>query len=151
FTVPINEKVDLLSRATLAMKHGAPLIRRAEARMGWTRQRKLLVTSDGTDIEQNFVFGGAGMNCVAVATDGRTQRRSYPTFNDGEAGQGGYERVAKLDMVGNAERVREEAVALLTAEPVPVGKRTVILESSQLALQVHESCGHPTELDRAFG
>jgi TldD protein len=151
FAVPLDEKVDLLARATRSLLgKGAP-VRRAEARMGWTRQRKVLVTSDGVDVQQTIVFGGAGMFCVAIGTDGRAQRRSYPTYQDGEAGQGGYERIARLGLDSQTERVREEAIALLTADPLPVGKRTVILESSQLALQVHESCGHPTELDRAFG
>ena len=54
-------------------------------------------------------------------------------------------------MTDAAEIVRDEAVALLKAEPLPAGKRVVILEGSQLALQVHESCGHPAELDRALG
>jgi TldD protein len=151
FAVPLDEKIELLSRATLAMLAGGAPVRRAEARMGWTRQRKLLVTSEGTDVEQHFTYGGAGMNCVAVGVDGRTQRRSHPTFSDGEAGQGGYERVARIDLLGHAERVREEAIALLTAPPLEAGRKTLLLESSQLALQIHESCGHPTELDRALG
>jgi TldD protein len=151
FAVPLDAKVDLLARATRGMLAGGAPVRRAEARMGWTRQRKVLVTSDGTDVEQTFTYGGAGMHCVAVGGDGRTQRRSYPTFMDGEAGQGGYERVARIDLPGNAERAREEAIALLSAPPLEAGRRTVILESSQLALQIHESCGHPAELDRALG
>jgi TldD protein len=53
--------------------------------------------------------------------------------------------------VGNAERVADEAVALLTAEPCPEKTTSLILDGSQLALQIHESCGHPTELDRVFG
>ena len=151
FEVSLDEKIDLLVRATDALRGLDGAIRRSEARMGWTRQRKILLTSDGTDVEQTFTFGGAGMNCVAVGADGRTQRRSYPTYSDGEAGQGGYERVLRLGLVEEAERVRVEAIELLSADPLPAGRRTVILESSQLALQVHESCGHPTELDRAFG
>ncbi len=152
FAVPLDEKIDLLTRATEALRgRDAGPVRRTEARMGWTRQRKRLLTTEGTDVEQVFTFGGAGMNCVAIADDGRTQRRSYPTYMDGEAGQGGYERVERMHLVEAAERTRAEAIELLHAEPVSSGKRTVILESSQLALHIHESCGHPTELDRALG
>ncbi len=151
FSVPLDAKIELLTRATAALRARGKPIHRAEARMGWTRARKILVTSDGVDVEQKFTFGGAGMNCVARGGDGAVQQRSHPTRADGEAGQGGYERIERIDWIGNAERVAEEVSELLRAEPMPAGRRTLIIESSQLALQVHESCGHPTELDRAYG
>ena len=56
-----------------------------------------------------------------------------------------------MDLPGNAQRIAEEAVALLTAEECPSGPMTLLIESSQMALQVHESCGHPIELDRVLG
>ena len=59
--------------------------------------------------------------------------------------------VRGLDLEGNAERTAAEAVELLTAPPLPAGTRTILLHPSQLYMQVHESCGHPTELDRALG
>src|SRR5439155_20399626 len=55
------------------------------------------------------------------------------------------------DLVGHAGSYAEEAVALLSAPQCPSGKTTIILDPSQLYLQIHESCGHPTELDRVFG
>ncbi len=151
FAVSLDAKIDLLTRACDALRAGSPLIRRAEASMLWTRQRKRLLTTDGVDVEQRLVWGGAGMQCVAVGDDGRVQRRSFPAGEDGDVGQGGYERIASIALVVEAERIRDEAIALLRAEPVPAGRRTIIFESSQLALQIHESCGHATELDRIFG
>jgi TldD protein len=59
--------------------------------------------------------------------------------------------VTDADFAGNAERVAEEAVALLSADVCPSKETTLILDGSQLALQIHESCGHPSELDRVFG
>ena len=56
-----------------------------------------------------------------------------------------------MDLKGHAGRVGEEAVALLTAPQLPPGRRTLVLDPSMLYLQIHESCGHPTELDRVFG
>jgi TldD protein len=53
--------------------------------------------------------------------------------------------------MANVDRVADEATALLSAPPCPSGARDLVLESSQVALQIHESCGHPTELDRALG
>jgi TldD protein len=152
FAVALEEKIDLLVRATDAARRGAPAVRRAEAKMSWVRVRKALVTSDGTEVVQRFVYGGAGLSCFAVGDDGRSQRRSLPASMDGEAGQGGYERVDAMDLLSVAERAREESVALLKAPVLDArSDATVILESSQLALQVHESCGHPCELDRAYG
>lgn len=151
FEVPLDQKLaDLIGPSRVLLARGAP-VRHAEAHMGWTRQRKHLLTTDGVDVSQDITFGGLGMQCVAVGADGRAQRRSFPTAQDGDAWQGGYERVAALDFTGAAEVVREEACALLDAPQMPAGARTVILEGSQLALQIHESCGHPTELDRALG
>jgi len=119
--------------------------------MDWTRMHKRLLTTEGTDTRQTFTYGACGMMCFAVDDAGNAQRRSYPTWQGGDGFQGGYERVQALDLVGNFDRIADEAIALLTAPPCPSGARDVILESSQMALQIHESCGHPTELDRALG
>ena len=64
---------------------------------------------------------------------------------------GGFEAVRAMDLPGNAQRIAEEAVALLSAEECPSGPMTLVIDSSQMALQVHESCGHPIELDRVLG
>ncbi len=149
FEVPIEERLALLDAASRALM--GEKIRSADARMEWTRIEKHLVTTEGTSVTQRFTYGSCGMSAVAVGDDGRAQRRSYPSWLGGDGFQGGYEKLDELDFVGNAPRVRDEAIALLTAPPCPEGTRDVILESSQLALQIHESCGHPTELDRALG
>ncbi|HBC46124.1 MAG TPA: peptidase C69, partial [candidate division Zixibacteria bacterium] len=105
---------------------------------------------EGAFIEQTIVESGGGYE--ATATDkGDVQKRSYPNSHRGDFRCAGYEFIRELDMSGNAERVAEEAVALLAAPPCPVGKTDVIIMGDQMALQVHESCGHPTELDRALG
>ena len=92
---------------------------------------------------------GAGLEANAIEGD-EHQRRSYPD-NGGAWASAGYEYVRAMDLAGNAERVASEAVELLSAPPLPAGTRTILLHPSQLYMQVHESCGHPTELDRAFG
>ncbi len=51
----------------------------------------------------------------------------------------------------NARRIAEEAVALHKADQCPEGTFDIILDSSQLGLQIHESVGHPIELDRVLG
>jgi TldD protein len=78
------------------------------------------------------------------------ERRSYPQA-DGFFLARGYEFIEEIPWLENATRIGEEAVALLTADRCPAGEYDIILEGSQLGLQIHESCGHPTELDRAIG
>src|SRR5262249_6455370 len=151
FTVPVGRKLeDLVPVVEALLKGGAP-IRNAIAETTWTRVRKVLATSEGTRVDQSFVYGGAEMNAVAIGDDGSSQRRSYTSSHGGDTAPGGYERLASMHLLEEAPRVREEAIALLSAPPLQAGNRPVILESSQLALQIHESCGPPTELDRALG
>lgn len=151
FTVPLETKLQDLAAPVAALLAGGAPIRSAEAWMTFTRVEKLLLTTEGTDVEQRLVYGGAGMQAIAVGDDGRAQRRSHPASAGFEQLQAGYEVVARRELLANAPRVRAEATELLGAPPCPAGTREVILGSSQLALQIHESCGHPTELDRALG
>lgn len=151
FEVSLERKLADLSGPEAEVRRGGAPIHSAEAWMHWTEMEKLLVTSEGTDVSQKFVYGGVGLQAIAVGPDGAMQRRSYPGFPGSEGLQGGYEIVARTDLAGAAPRIRSEAIELLGAEPCPEGIRDVILGSNQMALQIHESCGHPTELDRALG
>jgi TldD protein len=151
FTVPLETKLAALDGPERALRSGDARLKSAEAWMSWTRQRKRLVTTEGTDVDQTFTFGTCGMHVFTLGDDGVSQRRSFPTYQGTDGFQGGYERVARVDLPGAVDQVKDEALALLTAPPCPAGTRTVLLESSQVALQIHESCGHPTELDRALG
>jgi TldD protein len=150
-SISLERKLADLSEPEAELRKGGSPIHSTEAWMHWTELEKLLLTSEGTDVWQRFVFGGAGLSCIAVSSDGRMQRRSYPGFPGSEALQAGYEVVARAGLGEAAARVRQEAIELLDADPCPEGHRDIILGSNQLALQVHESCGHPTELDRALG
>jgi TldD protein len=151
FTVPLEKKLATLDGPARALRAGDSRLISAEAWMDWTRQRKHLLTTEGTDVAQTFTFGACGMHVFALGEDGVSQRRSYPTWQGGDGFQAGWERVGALDLPGNVDRVRDEALSLLAAPPCPSGTRTLLLESSQMGLQIHESCGHPTELDRALG
>ncbi len=151
FAILIEEKLAELEKAVAALLKGGKPIRSAEAWMGWTRVYKRLISTEGTDTSQSFTYGACGMQVVAGDDAGATQTRSYPTNEGSEGFQGGYERVRALDLMGHTEEIRDEAIALLTAPPCPEGTRDLLVESSQMALQIHESCGHPAELDRALG
>jgi TldD protein len=151
FAVPLADKLALLHAATDALRAGAGTrARSASAHLGARRQRKLTATSDGTSVEQTLVHAGGGMK-LSVADGDEVAHRTYPLELDGGVAAGGWEVVEALDLVGNAPRIADEALALLTAPPCPAGETTLILDTPQLALQIHESCGHPTESDRAFG
>jgi TldD protein len=148
FSVPLDEKLRILLEADAGMAGVAGLSLR-EASMEWSRERKTFASTEGARLEQELVEVGAGMEASAV-NESEQQVRSYPQAG-GQVVTAGFEAVRALDLPGNAQRIAEEAMALLDAPQCPSGEMTVILESSQLANQIHESCGHPIELDRVLG
>jgi TldD protein len=149
FTVPLEDKLALLLDADKAMRE-VPGIRVAIAEINLVREEKWFASMEGADIVQARIQSGGMIQAIAEG-DGEVQRRSYPSSLDGDNANCGWEFVEEMDLPGNARRIAEEAAALLKADPCPSKVTTLILEGSQLALQVHESCGHPTELDRVFG
>jgi TldD protein len=149
FTVPLERKLGLLIDANRIMRE-VPGVRVATGQLNLVREEKWFASSDGASIAQTRIQSGGMIQAMAEG-DGEIQRRSYPSSLDGDNANRGWEFVESLDLAGNARRTAEEAAALLTADPCPSKVTTLILEGSQLALQVHESCGHPTELDRVFG
>ncbi len=146
--VSLAEKVELCLRAEEALEHADVKVRQASVRA--LREQKFLQTSDGAEIEQELVECGGGIDAIAVG-DGMYQIRSYPSAHGGSSAQGGWEFVEGLGLEREAPRVAEQAAALLSADECPSTITTVILDSEQAALQVHESVGHPTELDRVYG
>ena len=149
FTVPLSEKVDLLLRADQGMGSVKRVTVR-EGSMEFIRQRKLFASTEGALTEQELYESGAGIEATATSPD-EVQNRSYPNSFGRHQGSGGYEYVTGLELDRHGQRIAEEAVALLSAPLCPSGVKTLILDGSQTALQIHESCGHPTELDRVFG
>jgi TldD protein len=149
FKVSLDDKIALLLRATETMV-GAPNIVMAEANSYCQREEKLFVSTEGSEINQTLYETGCGIEATAV-DEGEVQRRSYPNSVGRHQGTEGWEFVERWDLPGNAQRVADEAAALLRAKPCPSGVTTVILDGSQVALQIHESCGHAIELDRVLG
>jgi len=148
FQVPLEEKIGLLMKAVEAMKGDE--IKVAEGSLAFDRTWKLFLNTEGAEIDQVITQSGGGI--VATASDGQqVQKRSYPNSSGGDLATKGYEFIRNLRLAENAARVKEEAIALLSAPECPEGEMDVIIGGSQLALQVHESCGHPTELDRVLG
>jgi TldD protein len=151
FEVPLDRKLADLEAALEALRQGQPAaITSVAALMRWHRTRKGFASSEGSRTDQTLVFGGAGIKVVARDDDGSVQR-TWPMDFDGGLGAQGYEIVSELALVDSGHRLREEILELLAAPPCPAGTTTLILDTPQLALQIHESCGHPTESDRAMG
>lgn len=148
FAVSDEEKIAVLmdsARKMLRVK-GVTVTR---GHLSFVKEHKLFVSSEGSEIEQTFIRSGCEI--AATARDDEDQQvRSYPTAF-GQVENAGWEMVRRWDLPGNAERIAQEAVALLTAPQCPAGTFDIILDGSQVGLQIHESCGHPSELDRALG
>jgi len=149
FEVGLDGKIDLLVRACQEMQ-SAGEVKQVHGSLAVFHTTKGFWSTEGAALTQSFHEAGGGIEAIAVR-NGLTQNRSYPNSFGGDHRQAGWEYVESLDLAGNARRVGEEASALLSADDCPEGELDIILESSQLALQVHESCGHPTELDRVMG
>jgi TldD protein len=149
FAIPVSSCLDLLLKADAELRRvqGVTL---AECAMDFRHLEQLFLSSTGSDIFQSKTQTGAGF--VATSFSGNEiQKRSYPNSFGGQYQTKGYELVEELDLVGHAPRIAEECVALHHADQCPAGVRDIILGGSQLGLQIHESVGHPIELDRVLG
>jgi TldD protein len=149
FQIPVERQIDVLLAADQAMRRvkGVTL---AEGAMSFKRIEQLFVSSIGSSIHQIKMQSGAGIAATAFAGS-EIQKRSYPNSFGGQHALQGYELVEALDLPGHAEQIAEECVALHSAAQCPEGTGTIILGGSQLGLQIHESIGHPIELDRVLG
>ncbi len=149
FTVPVSACLDLMLKvdAELRRVSGVTL---AETLMDFRRIDQLFLSSPGSEVHQVKTQTGAGIAATSFAGN-EIQKRSYPSSFGGQYQSRGYELVEELDLLANAPRIAEEAAALHRCDQCPAGVKDVILDSSQLGLQIHESIGHPTELDRVLG
>ncbi|MEA2460380.1 MAG: TldD protein, partial [Actinomycetota bacterium] len=149
FSVSLEEKVATLAEATGIMER-VNGVKTSRGTMDLLKQRSWFVSSEGSDIDQTVIHTGAGIEATAVS-EGEIQTRSYPGSFRGHLEAAGYEVVDRMDLAAHAQRTAEEAVQLLRADECPSTTTTVVLDGHQVMLQVHESVGHPTELDRVLG
>jgi len=149
FAVPLDEKVGLLMEASGNMQR-VQGVSFAEAMLDLYRRRTAFASSEGAAIEQTILNSGGGIEATAIR-DGEVQRRSFPSSFRGCLKAAGYEHIRTLGLTEQAERIGREAVELLSAKECPSEVTTVVLDGDQVMLQVHESVGHPLELDRVLG
>lgn len=152
FTVSLDEKIGLLMKVDAEIRR-VKGVKVARGEMAFVRENKEFESTEGSQVKQEIVESGCGISAIATNLEsGEVQIRSYPNSVGRHQQTRGYEFVLDQKLPENAARVGEEAVALLSADQCPsYAATTVILDSSQVALQVHESCGHPIELDRVLG
>jgi TldD protein len=149
FTISVEQNLELLLKIDSELRSVAG-VTLAETNMNFRREEQWFVSSEGASIHQKKYTTGVGYAAFAFAGS-EIQKRSYPNSYGGQWQNKGYELIRELKLVENARRVAEEAVALLKADQCPEGVFDMILDGSQLGLQIHESIGHPIELDRVLG
>jgi TldD protein len=150
FECPLEEKLDVLVRASRTLKEYSPLIKASYGYYHGFKENKLFMSTEGAEISQHITWCGGGLTAIAVK-NGEMQSRSYPSAFRGDYATSGYEFFESLVLTDHAKEVGKELMNLFEAEKAPPGETDLILTGDQLALQTHESCGHPTELDRALG
>jgi TldD protein len=149
FSTSVEQNLELLLKIDqeLMAVQGVTL---AESNLHFGRYEQWFYSTEGSDIHQTRHITGAGYTALSFQGN-EIQKRSYPNSFGGQYQNKGYELIAELKLLENARRIGEEAVALHQANQCPQGEMTLVLGSSQLGLQIHESIGHPIELDRVLG
>ena len=149
FSIPVDRNLAALLAVDAELRRN-PAISLAETAMRFVRQRQVFASTPGSLIDQTRTTSGAGFSALCYK-NGEIQKRSFPNSVGGQHQLKGYELVGGLDLLRHAPRIAEEAVELHSAPQCPEGEFDLILDSSQLGLQIHESIGHPIELDRVLG
>ena len=148
FSVPVADKAELLLTINeKLLAHGAQGVKKASSFLQSSREDKVFASTEGSLIEQTIYRSYPGFDCTAIA-GGDAQSRSYerPPMNIG------YEHINPDDLLSQVERVAAEAIEKVSAPTVPAGIcKSLILMPTNLYLTIHESVGHPTELDRVYG
>ena len=147
FDVPMAEKLDLLHRATAQVKKNQRVFSGA-ASLNLRSEDKYFASTEGSSIQQ-FLLQIYG-NVEATAVDRQNNISRNRSYSPTQA-SAGWEYVPEMNLEENAQRIREEVVEHLSAPAVTAGKKDLLLMPSHLMLTIHESVGHPTELDRALG
>ena len=149
FSTSIEQNLELLLAVDKELR-AVQGITLAETNLSFRRYDQWFFSSEGSSIHETKITTGAGYAAYSFAGS-EISKRSYPNSFGGQYQNKGYELIQELRLVENARRIAEDAVALHKADQCPQGIFTIVLDSSQLGLQIHESVGHPIELDRVLG
>ena len=145
FLVSIDQKIGLLLEITAALRKNSG-VQKANALMSLRKTKRFFANTEGTNLESLVLTTSAQYQATAVGNGDAKSRIYAPPPRTM-----GYENIAAEDLLQNTERVAEQAVEHLRAPSCPVGPKDLILDPLNLALTIHESVGHATELDRVLG
>ncbi len=145
--IPLAQKIDLLKAENAKLKTD-PRIVDWQATLWHTKKEQLYLTADGGRVWQEFRYLIPGMG-VTANEKGETVSRNFGGFDLGR--QGGWEVIDEIRFTEHAKTIAAEVLELLAAPNCPTGRMHVLLDADQMYLQIHESIGHPLELDRILG
>ncbi|HEY3268948.1 MAG TPA: TldD/PmbA family protein [Armatimonadota bacterium] len=145
FAVPIAEKTGLLLDINRGLLSHAG-IKKAMAWMMLKQDDRSIATSEGSWLTSSVVTSAAGYWATAVGNNDARSRSYIPVPLTA-----GWENIDAADLLANTDRVAEQAIEHLSAPDCPQGRFDLVLDPGHIALTIHESVGHPTELDRALG
>ena len=149
FTVPLADKIAFLADLDNAMA-AYEGINTQSCFASFRKLEKWFFSSEGSELYQNIIQTGAGMSLGQAKSRRERAERSFPRPS-GQYELKGFELLGELDMKGQIPRLVEEVGLLLAAPPCPEKTTTLVLAGDILSLVIHESIGHPLELDRVFG
>ncbi len=145
FEVPLEEKCDLLVRLCEKV-HEQESVIRSNGRLWTQRDVKHFASTEGSVIDFDLLAIGGGFGATAKGNDDFQSREFLVPYS-----RAGFEHILSYDMLAQADRIAHEAVEKVHANKPTPGKYDLVLDPAHLALTIHESCGHPSELDRALG
>jgi len=145
FAVPLEQKTTLL-REVMDYVQRQPEIVRSSACLWASRDRKLFVSTEGTRLEFDLLASQGEFTATAWH-EGRFASRCFNTPHL----RRGYELIEEANFLAEAPRIAAQALEKVRAPAVRPGSYDLVLDPEHLSLTMHESCGHPSELDRALG
>ncbi len=145
FAVPLEQKTTLLREVMDYVQRQAEVVR-SSASLWARRDQKLFVSTEGTRLEFDLL-ASQGEFTATARHDGRFASRSFTTPHL----RTGYELIEEANFLAAAPRISAQAVEKVKAPAVRPGTYDLVLDPEHLSLTIHESCGHPSELDRALG
>jgi predicted Zn-dependent protease len=147
-TISVSDLVGLLTQVCTTLKVSDKVVQTsAMAQTVETEQR--FVSSNGSDVYQQFFF--VETDYAATAQDGTFTQRRTDNGSLARCYQAGVEVFDPAAVLARARQIGEQSVELLVSEECPTTTTTLVLAPDQMMLQIHESIGHPLELDRILG
>jgi len=145
FSVPFKEKVDLLLAVNDSMLN-VENVSLAFSAVRFGRTHRVIANTDGSYLDMTHTFSEPFVRAFAVVGP----ESQDCSFQKG-ARAAGWEYVEECDLLSAAPTIAREAVVKARAEETPTGRFDLVLDPMHLSLTMHESVGHPTELDRILG